>query len=183
MFSFFASPLPYVQATPAQRAQLLHYLQDRLRPHFPTLPEHSFTQALAELQPPLLLTSTRTSLSDPDLLQFAQYLAWAPELPLLDPPLFGPWALELAQYILHLNELLARTLTELVARPTTGNLQRESLLRHVSQPHPLAERIVQAQRWDLPSSPRLPLVGSGADLVPGSPASGRWAPLPTPRTG
>ena len=183
MFSSFASPLPYAQATPAQQTQLLRYLQDRLRPHFPTLPERSFTRALAEFQPPLLLTSTRTSLPDPDLLQFTQYLAWAPELPLLDPPLFGPWALELAHYILHLNELLTRTLTELVARPTTGNLQRESLLRHVSQPHPLAERIVQAQRWDLPGSPRLPPGDPGADPVPGSPASRCWALLPTPGTG
>lgn len=182
MFSSSALPLPYVQATPLQRAQLLRYLQDRLRPHFPTLPERSFARALAEFQPPLLLTSTRTSLPDPDLLQFAQFLAWAPELPLLDPPLFGPWALELAQYILHLNELLTRTLTELVARPTTGNLQRESLLRHVSQPHPLAERIVQAQRWDLPGSPRLPPFDPGTNLVPSSPASGRRASLLTSGT-
>lgn len=183
MFSSFASPLPYAQATPAQRAQLLRYLQDRLRPHFPTLPERSFTRALAEFQPPLLLTSTRTSLPDPDLLQFAQYLAWAPELPLLDPPLFGPWALELAQYILHLNELLARTLTELAAQPITGDLQHESLLRHVTQPHPLAERIVQAQRWDLPGGPRLPPGDPGTDPVPSSPASEHRPPLPTPGTG
>lgn len=183
MFSSFASPLPYAQATPAQRAQLLRYLQDRLRSHFPTLPERSFARALAEFQPPLLLTATRTRLPDPDLLQFAQYLAWAPELPLLDPPLFGPWALELAQYILHLHELLARTLPELAARPTTGDLPREFLLRHVTQPYPLAERIVQAQRWDLPGSPRLPPGGPDADPVPGSPASGHRPPLPTPGTG
>ncbi len=183
MFSSLALPLPYAQATPAQRAQLLRYLQDRLRPHFPTLPERSFTRALAEFQPPLLLTSTQTSLPDPDLLQFAQYLAWAPELPLLNPPLFGPWALELAQYLLHLNELLARTLPELVARPPIGDLQRESLLRYITRPHPLAERIVQAQRWDLPGSPRLPPGDPGTNPVPGSPASGRRAPLLTPGTG
>jgi hypothetical protein len=100
MFSLPASPLPYTQATATQRAQTLHYLQARLRWHFPTLPERAFGRALAEFQPALLLTATQVSLLFPDLTQLVQYLAGAPELPLLDPPIYGRPALELAQHIL-----------------------------------------------------------------------------------
>jgi hypothetical protein len=119
MFSPTTSFLPYLQATATQRAQILHYLQARLQHHFPTLPERPFVRTLAEFRPTLLLTGTQVALSRLELIQLIQYLGNAPELPLLDPPLFGRPALELAQYLLHTNELTVSAIIEL-AVPALG---------------------------------------------------------------
>ena len=190
MLSPSASPvaLPYAQATAAQRAQVLHYLQTRLQLHFPTLPERCFARALGEFRPELLLTGPQVALPYPELTQLVQYLASAPELPLLDPPLYGLPALELAQCVLLTSELTGGALTELAGEvgfrvgPRLG-----ALLRQTARPHPLAAQIVQAQRWDLPGSPRLP-----PGVPSGSPALGhqavedllqQLAPLTSPPTG
>lgn len=176
--------LSFAQATAAQRTQLLQYLQIRLRHHFPTLPERAFARALAEFRPDLLLTNTRLALPHHDLTQLVQYLAASPELPLLDPPIYGPWALDLAQYALHLSELAVRALVELASELSGRcNPHLWQLLRYLAQPYSLAEQVVQAQRWDLPGSPRLPPGISGSP-APGSPVVERLlqqlAPLTTP---
>ncbi|MGI4735787.1 MAG: hypothetical protein ACRYG7_11470 [Janthinobacterium lividum] len=169
MFFSSASPLPYVQTTATQRAQALHYLQARLQSHFPTLPERPFVRTLAECRPALLLTGTQVSLAYPELTQLVQYLGNAPELPVLDPPLYGWSALELAQYILHTNELAVSALTELArALNIRCGPHLGALLLRLVRPYPLAEQVVQAQRWDLPSSPRLPFGIPGGDPTPGS---------------
>lgn len=157
MFSPTASLLPYVQATATQQAQALHYLQARLQPHFPTLPERPFVRTLAECRPTLLLTGTQVSLAHPELTQLVQYLGNAPELPVLDPPLYGWAALALAQYILHTNELAVSALIELArALNIRCGPHFGALLRRLARPYPLAEQVVQAQLWNLPGSPRLP---------------------------
>lgn len=157
MFSPTASLLPYAQATATQRTQALHYLQTRLRLHFPTLPERSFSRALAEFRPALLVTGTQVTLPFSDLTQLVQYLAGAPELPLLDPPIYVRPTLELAQYTLHTNELSVSALTELASAPNFRCGPRlGALLRRTALPYLLAEQVVQAHRWDLPGSPRLP---------------------------
>lgn len=169
MFFPTTSLLPYSQATATQRAQLLYYLQARLQPHFPTLPERPFVRTLAEYRPTLLLTGTQVALSRHELTQLVQYLGNAPELPLLDPPLYGRFALELAQYLLHINELTVRAIIELASELNTRCGPRlAELLRHVSRPYPLAEQVVQAQRWDLPGSFRLPAGIPGGGPAPGS---------------
>lgn len=170
MLSSTASLLPYAQATATQRAQLLHYLQVRLRPHFPTLPERPFVRTLAECRPPLLLTGTQVALPYPELTQLVQYLSNAPELPLLDPPLYGRPALELAQYLLHTSELTVGALLELASGPAARCGPRlGELLRRTARPYPLAEQVVQAHRWGLPGSPRLPTGIPGGGPAPGSP--------------
>lgn len=170
MSSPTASLLPYAQATATQRTQVLHYLQARLRFHFPTLPGRVFIRTLAEFRPTLLLTGTQVALSLPELTQLVQYLGHAPELPLLDPPLYDWPALELAQYVLHTSELAVGALTELAHAPDTrcGGPRLGSLLRRTARPYPLAEQVVQAQRWDLPGSPRLPAGIPGGGPAPGS---------------
>ena len=162
-----ASLLPYAQATAAQRAQVLHDLQARLRLHFPTLPARAFTRALDEFRPTLLLTGSQLTLPGQDLTQLVQYLASAPELPLLDPPLYGPWALELAQYVLLTSELAVSALPELVPYLPCGPRLR-ALLRRTARPYSLAEQVVQAQRWDLPGSLPLPPGVPGGGPAPGS---------------
>jgi hypothetical protein len=164
MFSSTASLLPYTQATATQQAQALYYLQARLQSHFPTLPERPFVRTLAECRPILLLTGTQVSLAHPELTQLVQYLSNAPELPVLDPPLYGGTALELAQYILYTNELAVSVLIELTqALNIRCGPHLGTLLRRLAQPYPLAEQVVQAQLWNLPGSPR---------LAPGIPGGG-----------
>jgi hypothetical protein len=147
-----------------------HYLQVRLQLHFPTLPARAFDRALAEFRPGLWFTETQVTLSHPDLLQLVQYLSHSPELPLLDPPLFCRPALELAQYVLHTSELSVGVLTELARTPDTRcGPHLGALLRRTARLYPLAEQVVQAQRWDLPGSPQLPPGIPGGGPAPGSP--------------
>ncbi len=160
--------LPYAQATPAQHAQALHYVRERLRPHFPTLPERAFAQALEEFRPELLLSGPRVALVPQDLTQLAQHLAASPELPLLAPPLYGLPALALAQYVLHTGELAARVLPELAAQCVPCGPRLWHLLQRLVDPYSLAEQVVQAWRWDLPSSPPLPLGIPGGGPTAGS---------------
>ncbi|RZJ91913.1 MAG: hypothetical protein EOO60_07460 [Hymenobacter sp.] len=170
MFSPTASLLPYAQATAAQQAQALHYLQARLQSHFPTLPERPFVRTLAECRPALLLTGTQVSFAYHELTQLVQYLGNAPELPVLDPPLYCWSALELAKYVLHTNELMVSALPELARTLNTRcGPHLGALLRRLARPYPLAEQVVQAQLWGLPGSPRLPSGIPGGGPAPGSP--------------
>lgn len=154
MFSSTASLLPYAQATAAQRAQALYYLQARLQFRFPTLPERAFARTLAECRPALLLTGAQVSLAYHELTQLVQYLGNAPELPILDPPLYCWPALELAQHVLYTTELGISALPELAhALNTRCGTHLGALLRHIVRPHSLAEQVVQAQLWGLPGSP------------------------------
>jgi hypothetical protein len=162
-----ASSLPYAQATAAQRAQALHQLQARLQLHFPTLPERSFARVLAEFRPDLLLTPTQVGFLPLDLTQLVQALTSAPELPLLDPPLYGQPALALAQHSLHTSELAVQTLVEFVTQPSDGS-QLVALLQRLTTYYPLAEQVVQAWRWNVPSSPALPPGLPSGGPTPGS---------------
>ena len=161
--------LPYAQASAAQRTQALHYLLARLRLHFPTLPERVFARTLAEFRPELVLHEPLVSLAPSILQQVVQYLGNSPELPPLDPPLYCRPALTLAQCVLHGRELVAAALPELLPGPVGPRLH--ALLAYLSQAQPLAEQIVQAQRWDLPGSSPLPPGVPGGSPVPGSAAA------------
>lgn len=169
-----ASPLPYAQATPTQQAQALRALRQRLRHHFPTLPERAFARALAEFCPDLLVHQAQLSFAPPDLTQLVHLLAASPELPLLDPPLYGLPALELAQHSLRTSELAGQALAELVARRTRGGPHLYTLVQRLVYYYPLAERVVQAWPWHLASSPPLPLVAPGQLLAPGSQEVARY---------
>ncbi len=170
MSSLLSSPLPYAQATASQRAQLGHYLQVRLQLHFPTLPARVFDRALAEFRPVLWFTGTQVTLARHDLFQLVQYLSYSPELPLLDPPLFCRPALVLAQYVLHTSELTVGVLSELASTPDIRcGPHLGALLRRTARLYPLAEQVVQAQRWDLPGSPHLPPGIPGGGPAPSSP--------------
>ncbi|AMR29534.1 hypothetical protein A0257_22175 [Hymenobacter psoromatis] len=173
MLPLTTSLLPYAQTTATQQAQVLRYLQARLRLHFPTLPTRAFARALDEFRPNLLLTGSHLTLARQDLTQLVQYLASAPELPLLNPPLYGLPALELAQYVLFTSELAASALTELATQSVHCGPKLGSLLRRITAPHPLAEQVVQAQRWDLPGSHWLPPGVPGGGPAPGSPEAER----------
>lgn len=147
--------LPYAQASVIQREQLLAFVRQRLRYHFPTFSPAAWLRALFEFQPTLVLTGLDTvTLEETELRQLVQHVANSPELPLLDPPIYGLPTLELAQRWLRAHELRAAALAE--EGPRHQGPRLAALFTYLGQPCPLAEQIIQAWRWDLPSSPPLP---------------------------
>ena len=171
-FTFSAQPagvcLPYHRATTTQRALAADYLQQRLGSHFPTLYASTWPQALAEYQPDLWLVGSAVALAETDLTHLAQHLAAAPELPVLDPPLYGLPALHLAQHDLQTNELVAWAIREVAANATACGPRLYALLRRLAHPNPLAEQVVQAWCWNLASAPLLPPGLPGGRSAPDS---------------
>lgn len=159
--------LPYAQASVAQRELLLAYLRRRLPHHFPTLSPSAWIRALFEFQPTLVLTGTEgVALTEEELKQLVQHLSSSPELPLLDPPVYGLITLDVAQHYLWAGELAVTALPELIPSHTGPRLL--ALLTYLCQPYSLAEQIVQAWRWDLASSPPLPKGLPGGGPIPSS---------------
>lgn len=153
--------LPYQQASATQRALAVDHLQQRLAAHFPTLRASTWSQALAEYQPDLWLVGSSIALAETDLTQLAQHLAAAPELPVLDPPLYGLPALHLTQHSLQTSELAAWAIGEIAASATACGPRLYALLCRLAHPSPLAEQVVQAWCWNLASAPPLPPVIPG----------------------
>jgi len=170
--TFFAPPagvrLPYHRATTAQRALAADHLQQRLGAHFPSLRASTWPHTLAQLQPDLWLTGSAVALAGTDLTQLAQHLAAAPELPVLDPPLYGLPALHLAQHSLQTSELAAWALREIAASTMACGPRLCALLYRLAHPSPLAEQVVQAWCWNLASAPPLPPGIPDGHLLPDS---------------
>lgn len=173
MLSPTASPLLYQQATAAQRAQVLHYLQARLVHHFPTLPERArarvLTRALAEFCPNLWFTGDQVALAPLELRQFVQHVAASAEIPDLDPPIYDQSSQCLMQYVLHNRELVVWVLPELEASDSPCGPRLLTLLRRVMQPPLVAQQLSQAWRWDVPGGPALPRGIPGGGPAPDSP--------------
>lgn len=169
-----AGRLTYQQATAPQRAQALVHLQHRLGRHFPTLRPATWARALDEFRPDLLLTGPAVTLTSADLTHLAQHLAAAPELPVLDPPLYGLPALRLAQHSLYTSELAARALPELEAYATACGPQLYALLGRLARPNRLAQQVVQAWCWNLASAPPLPPGVPGEGPAPSSSEVEQW---------
>jgi len=192
MLSPTASPLPYRQATTAQRTQVLHYLQARLVHHFPTLPEcaraHVLARALDEFRPDLWYTDDQVVLAPLELRQFVHHVAASAEIPTLDPPLYDQSTQCLMQHLLHSSELVVWLLPELEAANSPCGPRLLTLLRRLTQPPLVAQQLLQAWRWDVPGGPALPRGIPGGGPAPDSPevhqrllaleqaASGRFPP-------
>jgi len=173
MLSPTPSPLPYRQATTAQRAQVIHYLQARLVHHFPTLSEHArapvLSRALAEFCPDLWYTDDQVALAPLELRQFVQHVAASAEIPALDPPIYDQSSQCLMQYVLHNRELFVWVLPELEASTSSCGPRLLTLLRRVMQPPLVAQQLSQAWRWDVPGGPALPRGIPGGGPAPDSP--------------
>jgi hypothetical protein len=174
MLSPVASRLSYQQATPAQQAQALLALRQLLRHHFPTLPAHAFARSLAEFRPDLLVHQAQLGFAHQEVTQLVQLLATSPELPLLDPPIYGLPTLDLAQHSLHTSGLTVLALVEFVAQQTRCGPHLYALLLRLVHYYPLAEQVVQAWPWHLASSPPLPRSSPGWAPAPGSPEVTRY---------
>ena len=162
-----ATRIPYAEASAAQRQLTTAYLQERLRGHFPGLRSATWPAALALFQPDLWLAGGTVTLDRPDLTQLTQYLARAPELPQLDPPVYGEPALVLAQQHLQLAELGVWVLPEVEAIPGGCGPRLHQLLSRLTQSNGLADRVMQATGWGLAVERPLP-----PGLPGGSPAPG-----------
>lgn len=173
MLSPTTSPLAYQQATAAQRAQLLHYLQARLVQHFPALSGWALARilirALDELRPDLWYTGDQVALDPVELQQFVNHVAASAECPGLDPPILDSSTRELTQYVLHNGELVVWVLPELEASGWPCGPRLLALLRRLTQPPLVAQQLIQAWRWDVPGGPALPLGIPGGGPAPGSP--------------
>ena len=167
-----ASRVPYCQTSSSQRVQVKDYLQQRLRLHFPTLTEPTWTTTLDLFQPDLWVGREHVTLATQDLVSLTQYLARSPELPVLDPPVYGLATLDVAQHWLRGLELAFAVLPELI--PGASGPHLIALLTYLYQPYPLAEQVVQAWRWDLASSPFLPPGLPDGSLAPGTAAAARY---------
>lgn len=89
--------LPYTQATFSQRALALAIVQEELKHHFPVLPWLSWARELDALQPDLWVDGSLVTVNYTDLIKLTQRLASVPEMPTLDPPIYGPRSLYLAR--------------------------------------------------------------------------------------
>ena len=161
--------IPYDQAMPPQRAQALAHLRQRLDQHFPTLAVRTWADALDLFRPDLLVSGDQVRFTDQDLTELAQYLADSPELPLLDPPLYGPPALRLAQQYLHAAELAVWALPELEALGPGISPRLYALVSCLARNTQVAEQVVQARRWGLVVGRPLPPGMPGGGPALGSP--------------
>lgn len=172
MLSPTASPLAYQQATAAQRAQVLHYLQGRLVHHFPTPSERALSRvlsrALDEFRPDLWYTGDQVALAPRELWQFIHHVAASAECPGLDPPILDPSTRELTQYVLHNSEMVVWLLPELEASGRPCGPRLLALLRRLTQPPLVAQQLIQAWRWDVPGGPTLPRGIPGGGPAPDS---------------
>lgn len=160
--------ITYAQATAQQQEQALAYLKQRLRLHFPVLAAQTWRDALTLFQPELLVMGDQVRFTDQDLSELAQYLSDSPELPLLDPPLYGPPTLYLAQQYLHAAELAVWALPELEMLEPTGSQRLYALVSLLAHSNRVAEQVVLARRWGLAVGRPLPFGVPGGGAYPGS---------------
>jgi hypothetical protein len=160
--------IAYAQATPQQRVQALAYLRQRLRFHFPTLANRTWDDALALFQPDLQVANNQVLFSHQDLTELVQYLGDSPELPMLDPPLYAPPTLYLAQQYLHAAELAVWALTELEALEPGNSPRLFALVSCLARGNHVAEQVVQARRWGVAVGRPLPPSVPGGGPAPGS---------------
>lgn len=116
----------------------------------------------------MLLTGGQVALSAEALTQFVQYLADAPELVPLDPPIYGPAARYLAQRQLYWAELAVWALPELEATPAACGPRVYALIQGLTQAHGVAETVVQALAWGPHIGQPLPPGLPGGGPAPGS---------------
>jgi hypothetical protein len=109
--------IPFAQATALQVSRAITDANERLVLHFPSLSWPTWSETLLQVQPDLLVNGKDVSLDWPDLSRLVQRLAAARELPLLDPPVHGPAAGEVAHYVITNQRQAIRTLTELLENP------------------------------------------------------------------
>lgn len=150
--------VPYADASEPQRAQALHYLQERLQQHFPPLSPATWTNALNQLQPDLWVEEQTVTLDEDDLTYLANRLALSSEVPALDPIIHGPRSGYLSKRMVH-NEFDAiQALEEMLANPLAYGPLVYRLVTSQALGNLVADEVFQATHrgpWGRPGGPDL----------------------------
>ena len=152
-----ATRLPYHQATPEQVALALVDAAQALRQHFPTLGFASWSAALQQLQPELLIDSAQqVYLDEVDLSRLGQVLAADPSLPQFSPRLVCDQAFYLAQRLVNYQREALRALAEVEASPAAYGGGVCTLLFSLATGNGVAYEVCR----QLPYPPDLPDAGT-----------------------
>lgn len=146
--------LPYAAATPPQRSRALAYVKGALAQHFPTLSAPAWATALDRLQPALWVADELVYLDDEDLAHLAQRLAFSPELPELDPPLYNGRAAYLARRLVDYWDQAIDALEDIEAQPRAYGPRVYALVVDLALGNAVAEEVFRAtHRGEEPGEP------------------------------
>ena len=149
-----ATCTPYAQASPLYISCALFFLQKELADHFPerTLDWLTWAKALDFLRPDIWEMGERmVFLETQDVKRLAQYLATSPELPTLDPPLYGPRSAYLAKRLVNYADEARDALVELEANPKAYGARVWELVLNLALGNSVADEVHYAT--DLNANP------------------------------
>ena len=164
---FMVPPLPplpestarcvlYADASEQQRAQALHYVQERLHQHFPPLSPSTWVNAVRQLQPDLWVEQQTVALDEDDLTYLANRLALSPEVPVLNPVIHGPRAGYLAKKMVNYEDDAIHALEEMDANPLAYGPLVYRLVTSLALGNSVADEVFQATHrgpWGRPGGP------------------------------
>jgi hypothetical protein len=144
--------LPYAHASPPFISRALIFLQQELASHFPepVLDWLTWAKALAQLRPDLWVAPGEiVTLDAQDVKRLAQYLTGSPELPTLEPPLYGPHAAYLAKRLVRYADEARAALVELEAYPKAYGPCVWNLVLTIALGNATADEVYHATWWDV----------------------------------
>jgi len=141
-----ATCTPYAQASPLYISSALFFLQKELADHFPemTLDWLTWAKALDRLRPDIWAIEGRVYLDAHDVIRLAQYLDCSSELPMLDPPLYGPRSAYLSKRLVNYADEALDALVELEANPKAYGARVWGLVLSLALGNSVADEVHQA---------------------------------------
>lgn len=139
-----AGRIPYSFASARQVAQALAYATERLAAHFPTLDWATWSDTFRHLKPDLVVQGPAVWLEWPVLARLVQRLASSVGYPMLDPPVYGPAAAELAEQRLAFQDLARQALAELEETPGECSPLLYELVVTLAKDHATAAQVYAA---------------------------------------
>lgn len=144
-----ATCLPYAQASPLLISCALDFLRQELASHFPgdTLNWLTWSNALGRLRPDVWVDQGEVFLDAQDVSRLAQHLNGSPELPTLEPPLYGARAAYLAKRLVNYANEALDALDELEAGPKAYSPRVWELVLSLALGNSVADEVFQATAW------------------------------------
>ena len=139
-----ATQIPYAEATFPQRTLALASVQEELKHHFSALPLLRWSTELDALQPNLWVEGEEITINYEDLVRLTQRLSWAPELPALDPPIYGPQSLYLARRLSEYAYQAVLALAEMEQNPLAYGKHTRSIILKLAAGNGVAEEVLRA---------------------------------------
>lgn len=139
-----AKRIPFALASPRQVAQALSYATERLAAHFPSLNWTTWNDTFRHVQPELVVQGAAVWLKWPVLARLVQRLALSADYPVLDPPVYGAAAAELAEQLTAYQDLARQALAQLEETPGECSLLLYELVATLARGHATAARVYAA---------------------------------------